>query len=513
MKGNTGRTLALALAVALMCAACRPAGDTPDPAPSPSAEPAPPSPTVPVKEVRPFSLPLDPQGTWDPYVGSRSTNMILAPLLYDSLYELDNSFEPQPQLAKSAVGGEGNLAWTVELRQGVTFSDGEALTARSVCDAVNAARGEKSLYAARLSGVKSVTAEDEYTLRFTLYAPNARFPALLDFPIARVTKEGAYGTGRYILDGERLLANSGSWRGTAGVPGEIRLTTVSATDELIAAFDGGELGLVASDPTGADALGFSGSYQTWEYPTSTMLYVGFHRASGICQNPEVRAALSLAIDRGALVKEVLGGHASIAALPSPPTAWHYDQTAAKRLSYDPLAAADALDALGYTLGEDGVRRSGKRPLALTLLVNSDNQFKEKLAAAIAKDLEALGLEVTVTALPWEEYKRALAGGSFDLYLGETRLTGDLDLTGFFTAGSGLCYGGAPDRDLAEAFVNVRTVGQEAWAAFYELYVQKPPFVTLCFKTGAALTQWGQVNGLRPTQGNLFYQLENWAFVR
>lgn len=515
MRGENRRWLALALGLVLTAnlAACHPstAQVTPEPSPSPTQTLPSPSPTP--DRTQPFTLPLDPQGTWNPYVGSRSTNMTLAPLLFDSLYELDNSFEPQPLLAKSAVGGEGNMEWLVELRQGITFSDGAALDAQSVCAAVNAARGEKSLYAARLAGVKSVTAEGEYTVRFTLNAPNARFPALLDFPIARVTQEEVLGTGRYALAGEQLLAREPSWRGTLEIPKTIPLTTISATDELIAAFDSGKLGLAASDPTGADALGFSGSYQTWEYPTSTMLYLGFQRRSGICQNPEVRAALSLAVDRGTLVSQVLGGHASVAALPAPPSVWHYDQAVARTLGYDPLATADALDALGYAVGEDGVRYSGKRPLALKLLVNSDNLFKENLGEAIAADLEAVGLQITVTALPWEEYKKALNAGDFDLYLGETRLTGDIDLTGFFTAGSGLCYGGAPDQELAEAFAKVRAEDGEAWKEFYALYAQKPPFVTLCFKTGAALTQWGQVRGLKPTQGNLFYQLENWTFTR
>lgn len=511
MGGRKTRWLALALSAALAAqlTGCRtaPPEPTPDPSPSPTQEV--PTPTPVVKQA--FSLPLDPQGTWNPYLGSRSTNMILAPLLYDSLYGLDNSFEPYPVLAQGAAAEEGGLTWRVTLKSGVTFSSGAALDAQTVCAALTAAKGEKSLYAARLAQVDKITAEGENVVVFQLEEPNWDFLALLDIPVALVAQEEVYGTGRYVLDGERLLAREGSWRGSLAIPKEIKLTSISAADELIAAFDSGGLGLVASDPTGPDALGFSGSYQTWEYPTTTMLYLGFHRSSGVCQNPEVRAALSRAVDRGELVKEVLKGHASIAALPAPPTAKRYDQTVARELSYDPLAAANALDAMGYEIGETGVRQSGKRTLALTLLVNSDNLFKEQLGAAIAADLEAVGFEVTVTALPWEEYKKALTAGDFDLYLGETRLTGDLDLTGFFTAGSGLCYGGAPDKELAEALTQARTTGE--WTAFYELYAQRPPFVTLCFKTGAALTQWGQVSGLRPTQNDLFYQLENWSFDR
>lgn len=510
MDREKKRWLALALSVALagQLSACHSAPEpTPDPSPSPTQEVPPPTPTSVARQA--FSLPVEPQGTWNPYLGSRSTNMTLAPLLYDSLYGLDNSFEPYPVLAQGAAPEEGGSIWRVTLKSGVTFANGAALDARTVCAALTAAKGEKSLYATRLKTVEKITAEGENVVVFQLSAPNCDFPALLDIPIALVEQEGVYGTGRYVLEGERLLARTESWRGSLEIPKEIELTNISAADELIAAFDSGGLGLVVSDPTGPDALGFSGSYQTWEYPTATMLYLGFQRTSGVCQNPEVRALLSRAVNRGELVKEILKGHASIAALPAPPTAKRYDQTVEKTLSYDPLAAAEALDAMGYEVGEDGVRRSGKRTLALTLLVNSDNLFKEQLGAAIAADLEAVGFEVTVTALPWEEYKKALSDGSFDLYLGETRLTGDLDLTGFFTAGSGLCYGGAPDKELASALAEARRSGE--WRAFYELYAQEPPFVTLCFKTGAALTQWGQVNGLKPTQSDLFYQLENWTF--
>lgn len=511
MKGEIRRWLSATLGVVLAVSltACQPTRtQMPEPPPSPS--PTFPSPGPAPDERRPFTLPLDPQGTWDPYVGSRSTNMTVAPLVFDSLYEMDASFEPQPLLAQGGWQGEDGLSWRVTLKSGVTFSNGAALDAASVCAALNAARGEKSLYASRLANVQRVTAEGESTVVFQLKEPNRDFLALLDIPVARVEKDGVYGTGRYVVDGERLVARENSWRESADIPREIPLKSIGAADELIAAFDSEMLGLAASDPTGADALGFSGSYQTWEYPTSTMLYLGFHCGSGICQNPQVRAALSRAVDRGGLVSEVLGGHASIAALPVPPSSRRYDSALAREVSYDLTAATEELDALGYSVGEDGVRRSGKRPLELTLLVNSDNQFKEKLGAAIAKDLEKAGFQVTVTALPWEEYKKALNSGKFDLYLGECRLTGDLDLTAFFTAGSGLCYGGAADRELAAALSAARATGE--WDEFYTLYTQRPPFMTLCFKTGAVLTQWGQVSDLRPTQGNLFYQFEHWTFA-
>lgn len=511
MKAGKRRCLAaLGVSLALTVTAChpKPTQPLPDPSPTPTQS-LPDTPPTPTPRPTVFTLPLDPQGTWNPYLGSYSANMILIPLLYDSLYQLDGHFQPEALLAQGFEVSEDGLTWRVTLKSGVTFSNGETLDAPRVCAALNAARSEKSLYAQRLKNVQRIAPDGENMVVFQLNEENRDFLSLLDVPIALVAGDEVYGTGRYVLEGERLLAREDGWREILAIPREIKLTAVSAADEMIAAFDSGTLGLVISDPTGADALGFSGSYQTWEYPTTTMLYLGFQRSSGVCQDPALRAALSRAVDRTALVNGVLGGHASLAALPVPPTSARYDKGLAQRLSYDPLAAENALDTMGYEVGEDGVRQLGKRPLALTLLINSDNLFKEKLGAAIAAELEAVGAQVTVTALPWEGYKTALAGGNFDLYLGETRLTGDFDLTGFFTADSGLCYGGAPDKELAAAHTAARTSG--AWRDFYQQYIQNPPFVTLCFKTGSVLTQWGQVSGLGPTQGDLFYQLENWVF--
>lgn len=511
MKDGKIRWLAAALgaSVALTLTACDFTSTQPLPNTDPSPSQSLPSSDPTLAQHRPFTLPLDPQGTWNPYLGSHSTNMTLGTLLYDGLYELNGRFEPKAVLAQGVQTSEDGLTWRVTLKSGVTFSNGAILDAATACAALNAAKGAKSLYATRLSSVRTITAEGENTVVFQLSAKNHDFLSLLDIPIALVEEDEVYGTGRYVLNGERLTVRESTWRETTAIPKEIKLTIVSATDEMIAAFDSGALGLAASDPTGADAVGFSGSYQTWEYPTTTMLYLGFQRNSGVCQNPEVRAALSLAVNRAALVNNVLGGHASIATLPVPPTSERYNKAVAQSLGYDLLAAETALDSMGYEIGEGGVRHIGKRPLALTLLVNSDNRFKEELAEAVAADLEAVGAQVTVTALPWEEYKKALNSGNFDLYLGETRLTGDFDLTGFFTAGSGLCYGGVPDRELASAHAAARASGE--WTAFYQLYAQTPPFVPLCFKTGAALTQWGQVSGLSPTQGNLFYQFESWTF--
>lgn len=502
------KMLALALCMCLPLAGC---GQTADPAISPSPSPSPsPSaePLAPVEQV--FTLPLDPAAGWDPYVGSKSGNMTLAPLVYEGLFELDESFDYHPVLAKEATASEDGLTWTVTLRGDVTFSNGQVLNAAMAALAVNAARGEKSVYRARLAGVKNVTAQEGETLVFTLWAPNARFPALLDFPIALVGEEGVWGTGPYVVEESRLVRRSGWWRGLELPLEEIPLLEIKDADALVAAFNATLLSLAADDPLGSAALGYAGNYQSWEYATSNLLYLGFQCGKGPCKSAQFRQAVSRAVDRSGLVDQALAGHAVAAALPAPVGSSLYDAQAAQTLAWDPAGAAQVLDELGYQTDEEGRRLSGRQTLRLALLVNADNLFHEAAAQSVAAALEQLGLEVEVRALAWEEYKKALDKGDFDLYLAECRMTGDLDPSPFLTRGSGLYYGGFQDKDLTDALAQARSSGE--WSDFYALWAQRSPLAVLCFKNAQMLTQWGQVTGAAPTQGNLFYQFEHWSFA-
>lgn len=494
--------LALSLAGCVLLAGC---GNEKAPAlASPTATPS----EVPVlQEVRAFTLPVDPAGGWNPYVGSRSGNMTLAPLVYESLFALDGNFAYHPLLAQRATVSEDGLVWTVELRDGVTFSNGQVLNAAMAAAAVNAARGEKSAYAVRLAGVKSVVAREGETLIFTLSAPNARFPALLDFPIALVGEEGVYGTGPYVVEEDRLAARSGWWRGLELPVKEIPLLEIKDADALVAAFNSTQLSLAADDPTSDHTLGYAGNYQSWEYATSSMVYLGFQCGKGPCKSADFRRAVSRAMDRQSMIDRALSGHASVATLPAPAVSVLYDEEAGGSLDKDLQAAASALNELGYVLGEDGWRVNGRKGLSLTLLVNSDNAYKEALAQLVAQALGQAGVEVEVRSVAWEEYKKALERGDFDLYLAECRMTGDLDPSPFLTWGSGVYYGGFQSAELAQALADARKTGE--WAEFYRLWAQEAPLAVLCFKNAQLLTQWGQVEGASPTQGNLFDGFENW----
>ncbi len=504
----------LAACLGLALAGCGEDG----PLPSPSGSPAPTPTAAPAPETARFSLGYDPTASLHPITGDSQVNRELTGLVYQGLYELDNQFVPNPALAASGAPSEDGYSWTFTLKTGILFSDGTPLTAQHAAASLNAARASGP-YAARLSAVTGVSAADESTLAVSLSAPNGNLPALLDVPVV-LEREGApapLGTGyyRYEETGGRLYLQTNPYHGGgAALPyPTIPLTPVTGADERIAAFDSGEVTAVTTEFSDPYALGYSGSYEACDYPATTLLFAGFRAAEGPCQSALVRRAFARAIDREAVAQALLSGHADPACLPVSPLCGDYDGESAALLDYDLEEAAGLLAQAGYERNEeDGLLYHRRAPLAVTLLVNSDNESRQSVADAIADALAGLGVSVTVQSLPWSGYTAALAAGQFDLYIGEVRLTGDFDPSPLLTGA--LNYGGYENWELAQALGAWRAArgGARAQAAkaLWAQFVQEAPIAPVCFRRGSLLVRWGMVSGLQPTRANPFYRMEEWT---
>ena len=514
------RSIALCLCGLVLLCSC----EQPGPQPTPS-ESLLPTPTASPQPAR-FSLGYDPAASLHPITGDSQVNQELTGLVYQGLYELDNTFAPQPVLAADATVSEDELTWTITLAGDAVFSDGTPLTARHAAACLDQAR-TSPLYAARLAWITSVYPGEDDTVYITLSAANGNLPALLDIPIVLEPETGPNGTVppaplgtgyyRYVQSGDRLyLQPNPRHPSAAGLPYDtIPLTPVSDTGERITAFDSGEITAVTTDFSSPYALSYSGGYEVTDYPTTSLLYVGFNAAAGVCQSSLVRQAFSRALDRGSLVEVLLSGHGDPAALPVSPLCGEYSEAHAVMLEYDPDAAAQLLAQAGYALSEeDGLLRGEDGPVEVRLLVNSDNEVRQAVARQFADALRSLGVTVTVSRLAWSEYTAALAAGEFDLYLGEVRLTGDFDLSVLLTGE--LNYSGLESDELADALIQWRAT-QGVWHSLaantlWTQFVRDVPIAAVCFKRGSLLVRWGMVSDLRPTRANPYYQIEQWTVM-
>ena len=455
-------------------------------------------------QISDFTLPYLSGQTFDPVTCIDGVQQTVGALLYEPLFTLDASFTPQPVLCERSSCDAQALTWTFALRSAV-FSDGTALTANDVLAAYRRA-AESARYGARFANVASMKAQDAHTLIVTLTQANGSFPALLDIPIVKAGTENdlvPLGTGPYVYttaaDGAALTANP-HWQGSSLPLERIALAAVKDNDTALSRFASRSVHFLCLDPTGTGARTVGGAVESTDVPTAAMQYLGFNLSRTPLNDAAVRRAMSGVIDRGTLVSSLLSGHGTAAQLPIAPQDADYPKTYEYRTTAEEYAAA--LEAAGVTAA---------RPRSLTLLVNEENAFKRAVAESLCAQLTTAALTVTVRELPWGEYAAVLEAGSFDLYLGEVRLTADWDVSALLDAGGALNYGGFASEQLSglnDAFL----LGGNASAERYvKGFAEETPFAPLLFKSKTVLTPSGLVDGMTPTASDPFYGFADWRF--
>jgi ethanolamine utilization microcompartment shell protein EutS len=139
---------------------------------------------------------------------------------------------------------------------------------------------------------------------------------------------------------------------------------------------------------------------------------------------------------------------------------------------------------------------------IILLVNRDDPMRVRIALAIGEMLEAAGLVVTIPELSGQDYINALKWEQYDLYLGQTKLSPNMDLTAFFSADGNLNCGGLDDPVLyalcMDALANIGN--------YYNLHqrvLEKGLLCPILFRSYAVYAARGLVTNLNPARDNLF----------
>lgn len=480
----------------LVCCLLLLVGCDKNPAPAPA-----PTPTDGVPKDLTCTLAYYDEGGWNPLATCNETNLPLFSLAYEGLFELDGQFRATPVLCGTQTRRDNNT-WRFTLTD-ATFSNNEPVTAYDVVYSYQLARNPTSAYAGRFLNIDTVRALGSKTVEITTKSPNANLPRLLDIPVIEKSADGKIrqGTGAYefVQEGEGYaLVRRQGWRDEAALPfDKIALTPVGSLPQLASELTAGSVSLAAIDATDTSAS-WGGDYAHFDFPSTRMQYLGFNCKKTSLQSPLVRRALACAMDRAGAVSDY-AGLADPAALPLHPSAVGYDATLAETLAYNPTRAKETLAA---------AKAAGR---SFTLLVNAENTGKLSLANRITDNLNAIGVHVTVDAVPFSEFVARLQSGNFDLFLGEVRMAADFDATTLLSPGGGLNYGGYENKLLSEKLYGARATGN--LTEFLRMFVEEVPVAPILFKRDTLLTQKNFFKTATPVVGNPFYHFYDWETAR
>jgi hypothetical protein len=140
---------------------------------------------------------------------------------------------------------------------------------------------------------------------------------------------------------------------------------------------------------------------------------------------------------------------------------------------------------------------------VVLLVNSKDSVRTRTARSIAAMLTDTGLKTVTSELSGNDYRTALEEGTFDLHLGQTRLSPNMDLSAFFEEEGALAYGGLEDPVLhslcLEALANIGN-----YYTLYQRILEEGLLCPVLFRSCAVFAQRGAFPELEPSRDNLFF---------
>jgi peptide/nickel transport system substrate-binding protein len=295
--------------------------------------------------------------TLDPHSQNEGPTHTLNHHIYETLVGRTTDGLLIPRLATEwGISEEDETVWVFRIREGVTFHEGQQLTAQDVVFSLDRARTPPSGVAALHAAVESVTAIDDYTVHVKMTGPSPLYVQNLTntFIMSKEWAEAnntvtapnfaageesysvrnANGTGSYRLvsrDPEVrtvLAAFEGHWGEPPAVT-EIIYTPIAEAATRVAALLSGEVDLVQDVPVQDIArLAETDGIEVTRGPENRNIFFAYDMTSerlasaNVDDNPfakpEVREAMALAIDRDAIQQVVMRGESLPSAAPLPP---------------------------------------------------------------------------------------------------------------------------------------------------------------------------------------------------
>ena len=485
------KIIALLLVVALLFSASA-CSDTKDPY---GEDPSDNSPSAQSEGI--LNLAYSEIDTLNPLTCKTSANLQLLHLVYDGLYTLDKNYNPVATLAESGQVSEKTV--TVKLGSH-KFSDGTMVSVTDVKASFEKAK-ESPAYKTRLANFESVGAYEGNLVIFKLISDDPYALSCLDFPIIKVGADTdlATGCGRYIprYSGEDIYLTANSAK-TGFIPAikNIKLIPVRDEEAIISNLEIGNTCFNYNDLNGGVYSRINA--KTVEMGINNFVYLAFNNSSAFFSNNLLRRAVNLIVDRQQIVSTAFQGHARIAYTPFNPD-WYTIASKDTVIQRDKTKASELIAESAIDIASQEI----------VLLVNSENKFKLETAESVKSALESVGFRVNVMNLSAESLTATIKEGGYDLYIGEIKLTPNMNLSPLLLGGSA-SYGISNISDSSSRYAQ-HLSGNCEIMDFINTFNDDLPFIPLCYRNAAVSYTNSMQADFACCDGDVFADIQSWKF--
>jgi peptide/nickel transport system substrate-binding protein len=332
---------------------------------------------------------------WDP-IGN-----LVGSTIFDSLTKLNADHKIEPNLAQAVTPNADGTSWTITLRSGITFQNGEPMDAAAVKLNLDARRAD-AIAGGALEPIGAVNVQDAATVIVVMKRPWFGFDALLAAqtgdmaaPATINDPEGSkhpIGTGPFIFvkwvpgSTVQVQRNPGYWQSGKPYLDGITFSIVPDQTTLVTAVRAGDVDLAMTDDAGSiQTLRAETGLRSIEDAASETSYVQLQEAAPPFDNKHARLALAYATNQQDVIDVVGSGVTPPAVSPfSEKNPWHVAD--AGYVTFDPEKARAELDLYR--------QETGQAKLSFTLRSVSGGAFG-KVAQALQAQWGQVGIETTV----------------------------------------------------------------------------------------------------------------------
>lgn len=373
----------------------------------------------------------------NPYLSTDTPSRTVTDLIYEGLVRYSPELEIVPGLASSWKISDDQRTFSFVLRKGVSWHDGKPLTSADIVYSIGKAgeKGSRSVFYGDFTKVEKVKPLGDYAVEITFDKPFAPAFSALTLPIipSHATFDSLsitpIGTGPYkhvsglgTGDSPVVLEYFEPWdwkpSGLDGPPMVKGFVFHTSRDQknilpllLGGAVDGMELDFRQYEVL-KENKNFLDRFQVAEYELLNYTFLGFNLARSPFDRVEFRRAVTMAIDRDGIIRDVLKGHGTIVTGPFPPGSWAVNRDI-EPMVFDLAKARALLSSAGFSFEGERLMFNGSR-VRMRILTNSGETAREETAAKVSSCLSDLGIEVEVSAVKWKDLiKKHLENRDFD----------------------------------------------------------------------------------------------------
>ena len=407
-------------------------------------------------------------GIFNPVLQSNSFDVYEMEVMFEGLLRKNLSNELEACLAKDYSISADNKLLTFNLREDVKWHDGEDFSAKDVkftfefmshpdysgpyTSIASAIKGYDEYNQGLTDEVSGIVIVDNFTISIETKIVDATMMEKIctsiliipehiwgDIPVSKALEQtellrNPVGTGPFKISEfvpdqyVEMAANELYWNGIPNI--EKYIVQVANPETAQSQIINGEVEILAVKQMNPDDLAYykEAGINVEKISFDAAMNLGVNNSLEILNDKRVRQAFAYAINREAIVRDILYGYGTVANIPYQPDFWGNPKEGLNEYTHNPQKAIELLKSVGWDYKEsDNKMFYNGKPVKFVLKYYSGNKQVESIAPFIQQALKEIGIQVDLQISEYSTMLTDIKNGDYDLYIAAHKngVAGDL----------------------------------------------------------------------------------------